>query len=51
MGRWGSGVEGESGEVSEPIGELDEGGRRGLAGWQAGRELILGLKLQGCRRS
>ena len=24
-GRWGSGVEGESGEVSGPVGELDEG--------------------------
>lgn len=31
-GRWGSRVEGESGEVSVPVGELDEGegeGRRG----------------------
>ena len=25
LGRWGSGVEGESGEISGPVGELDEG--------------------------
>ena len=34
LGRWGSGVEAESGEISGPVGEL---GRRGLAGWRAGR--------------
>lgn len=34
LGRWGSGVEGESERVSGPVGEL---GRRGLAGWRAGR--------------
>ena len=32
-GRWGSGVEGESGEVSRPVGELDEGEGEG---WQGG---------------
>ena len=32
-GRWGSGVEGESGEVSRPVGELDEGEGEG---WPCG---------------
>ena len=31
-GRWGSGVEGESGEVSVPVGELDEGEGEGWWG-------------------
>ena len=31
-GRWGSGVEGESGEVSGPVGELDEGEGEGWRG-------------------
>ena len=31
--RWGSGVEGESGKVSESVGELDEGEEKG---WQGG---------------
>ena len=35
-GRWGSGVDGASGEVSGPVGELDEGEGEG---WRvAGRE-------------
>ena len=33
-GRWGSRVEGESGEVSESVGELDEGEGEGQrCGW------------------
>ena len=33
-GRWGSGVEGESGEVSESVGEFDEGEGEGQrCGW------------------
>ena len=31
-GRWGSGAEGESGEVSGPVGELDEGEGEGQRG-------------------
>ena len=31
-GRWGSGVEGESGEVSWPVGGLDEGEGEGWRG-------------------
>ena len=34
LGRWDSRVEWESGEVSRPIGQLDEGERKG---WQGGR--------------
>ena len=33
LGRWGSGVEAESGEISGPVGELDEGEGEG---WQGG---------------
>ena len=42
LGRWGSGVEAESGEISGPVGEL---GRRGLAGWRVGRGSNSGLRL------
>ena len=42
LGRWGNGVEGESGEVLGSVGEL---------GWQIGRGLVCWVKFWECGRS